>query len=174
MNTLRAVGLLTALTLLSLSSACGDDDSQPTAPSNAGGEPASSVGGAAPSASAGAPDAPGPSAGGEPSSAGGNGGDSEPGGGAGSGTEPGGAPSTGDAGNDVGGSGPAPGPNICEQAIAHLTSCEQLQGAGEAGENCSPDNLASQCVVPCLLVKSCEELVDWPAPILDCVAVCTP
>ena len=94
--------------------------------------------------------------------------DSEPAGGGAGGSGGGGTNSGGAAAT----SGAGPGPNICEQVVAYLTSCDQLQGATEGSQNCSPDNPASQCVVPCLLAKPCQNLGNWPEPILDCVVGC--
>jgi len=80
---------------------------------------------------------------------------------------------TGGAGGASGGAGPGSPGTICEQAISYLTDCGQLEGAGEAGQNCDPDNPASQCVVPCLLAKPCQELSHWPQPIIACVNTCS-
>jgi len=71
-----------------------------------------------------------------------------------------------------GGSGEAPVGDICEQVAAYLTSCGQSQGAGEAAQNCDPNLGLSQCIVPCLLAKPCEDVGNWPAPILGCVSEC--
>jgi len=84
-----------------------------------------------------------------------------------------GSAGTGTAGSG-GSSGSDPGSvgDICEQVAAFLTSCGQLQGAGEAAQNCDPNLALSQCIVPCLLAKPCADVGDWPAPILGCISDC--
>lgn len=105
-----------------------------------------------------------------------SGGDDSAGGDASGGSPEGDAGASFGQGGDTGtaGKGPTnPAPTICEQVVDYLTSCNQLEGASEGGRNCSPDNPASQCVVPCLLEKSCDELTNWPEPILECVDYCS-
>jgi len=170
--TLRISGALLTVLLLGLSSACSDDENTPVATGGTAGsdEPVAGRGGAGAvggteSAAAGAGDEPVAGSGGMTAEAGT--------GGATSSSDAGSAGSGAVGGTAGGGSaGGAPIGTICEQVSAYLTSCGQTQGAAEATQNCNPDNELSQCVVACMLAKSCTDVGNWPAPILGCVSDC--
>ena len=169
--TVRLSGALLIALLLGLSSACSGDEDTPVATGGAAGsnEPVAgkggtgAVGGTA-NATAGADDEPVAGSGGMTAEAGTGGATSSEAGSAGSGAVGGTA-----GGGSAGG---APIGTIYEQVSAYLTSCGQTQGAAEATQNCNPDNELSQCVVACMLAKPCDDVGNWPAPILGCVSEC--